>query len=424
MKVERILSVIAAVIVPLPLFITSMAIAYQGTVQPALLLIYLAAAALAWALGIFIGILQDKINGKLYAVVNMARIAVGAAIVIGSAAVLLFSGSNSISMIFFPLALIVCYILGCRLGNGAEPLTFAIMGIFFVEGVFTYPLCYEEKTNGHIFAGIIFALTLVFIVLSAVILNLRNVERVSYKGNGVISLSKPVVRFNVKRTLGFMAALLLFFFLAPPLASLLFDGIKAFVQWLLELLSKLGQTANNVDFGDSDLGNPDNIVYQRNIILEIIMIIAAAVVIALLIKPVINALARFLRNLKMRLGIKEEYRAATSEYVDVYEESGSARSYRTDTFKKAYKAFLREKDPTKKYRLGYKAYMIKLKETAPSDTTGKHLVKGRRVYGDDMRGQLEDTVSGYDSLRYNDKIPTEEELNRLSGMLKDLAKKR
>ncbi len=423
MKAERILSIIAALLVPLPLFIASMAIAYEGVIRLDLLLIYLTAAAVAWILGILAGLLQSKVSSKFYALVNMARIVVGIALAVGSDAVLFLIGSDSISMIFFPLALIACYILGYRLGNGAEPLTFAIMGIFFVEGVFTYPLCYEEKTNGHIFAGIIFALTLVFIVLSAVILNLRNVERVSYKGNGVISLSKPVVRFNVKRTLGLMAALLLFFFLAPPLAGLLWEGIKAFVQWLLELLSKLGQTQNG-NYGDSDIGNADNIVYRRNIILEIIMTIAAAVMIALLIKPAINALAKLLRRIKLRLGIKDEYRATTSEYIDVYEESGYDRRDRTDTFKKAYKAFLREKDPTKKYRMGYKAYMIKLKETAPSDTTGKHLVKGRRVYGDDMSGQLEDAVSGYDSLRYNDKIPTEEELNRLSGMLKNLAKKR
>lgn len=423
MKAERLLSFIAAVLAPLPCLIASV-LSANDEIRLVSSLFCLGGAAVSWLLGIALGMWLKKADKqKAVFILNTMKIAVGVAIAAGCEVLLFLFSVDSRAMIFLPIGLIFCYTMGIRAGNGSECVNFAIMGAFFVSAIFAYPVCASEENNGAAFAAAVFAVTIVFIILSAVIINLRNLEYISHREDGAASLSKSLVRFNVKRTLWIMGILLLVFFLAPPLAGLLWDGAREFVRWLLELLERLGQQPTEVDPVGSQLEEPGNITFRRTFIGEIVMFISVAAVIVLLAKPVINALAKLLRELKRWLGIKDEYRTATSEYTDVYEESGSSRR-RGDTFKKAYKAFAREKDPTKKYRLGYKAYMIKLKETAPSDTTGKHLVKGRRIYGDDMRGQLEDTVSGYDSLRYNDKVPTEEELNKLSGMLKDLAKKR
>ncbi|MDE6579356.1 MAG: hypothetical protein K2K41_02355 [Ruminiclostridium sp.] len=109
-----------------------------------------------------------------------------------------------------------------------------------------------------------------------------------------------------------------------------------------------------------------------------------------------------------------------TEYTDIYQET-DRKSVRDNTFKKAFKAFMREKDLQKKFRLGYKAFMAGLKakelELLPSDTPNCHLEKGNTLTQSE---NLCKTVEKYYGVRYDNAVPTKKDCDIMKTLLKEI----
>ena len=415
MIAERILSFVFAVLAPLPLMITA-STGDNGGMDIGRLALYAAMGLGAWVLSGLLGLVLRKAPEKMYYLIKVAAVIVGMAVVAVCEWLMAITGDNSVSMMFVPLAVMFCYWFGYRLGSDREILPFGAMGTYCVEVVFAYPMCVAFEEEGSIVGStLILIMTAGLIVMGAVILNIRHLEHMSYQGGSrELALSRTTVRFNLKKTLTFSGLLLFLFLFSGFGAKWLWEAVKAFIQWLLDILRNLGGYMDFDMFGDT--GIPDiEIPQNENLFVRIIFyLIAAAIIIAGAIL-LVRYIARLLASLRKYLNIKPEDRTYEASYVDIYEESERQRTQ--STYSKVYRAFVREKDLTKKYRLGYKAFMLLLgrkNENTPSDTTGVHLARGR-IYDGDL---AENVIGKYERLRYHEFVPTREDCEELDRLLK------
>lgn len=414
MIAERILSVIFAALAPLPLMITASA-GNNGGMDIRKFAFYAVLGIAAWLVAMLLGLLMRRVPEKMYGLVKMASIVAGVVIVALCEWLLAITGDNSVSMLFVPLAVVFCYWFGCRLFSDKELLPFGAMGAYCVEAVFAYPMCIAFEEEGNITGStLILLLTAALTVMGAVILNIRHLEQLSYQGGGrELTLSRTTVRFNLKKTLTFSGVLLFLFLFSGFGAKWLWEAIKAFILWLLDLLQNLSTL---IDLEPIDMGRPEiEIPQNENPIVRIIFytIVSAIILVGAIL--LVRYIARLLTSLRKYLNTKTESRSYEASYVDIYEESERQRT--KSTYSKAYRAFAREKDLTKKYRLGYKAFMLLLgrkNENTPSDTTGVHLVRGR-IYDDDL---AENVIGKYERLRYHEYSPTKEDCEELDRLLK------
>ena len=415
MKIERILSVIFAVLAPLPLMITA-ATGDNGGMVLSELAIYAVMGAAAWLISALLGLLLKAVPEKIHYGIKLLTVTVGVIAVIICGLGLIYMESNTVTMILVPLAVIFCYWFGYRLGNGSMLLPFGAMGTYFVEAVFAYPMCCAFEEGDITGSTLIFVITAALTVMGAVIINIRHLEQLSWQGGGTeLKLSRATLRFNVKKTLTLSAVLLFSFLFVRFFATWLWEAVKAFIRWLIEILKNL---ADSFDIEPIDLKPPKPGAMEENDnpIWLILSLLIAVVVIILFIKPLIRHIKALIERIKERLNVKAESRSYEASYIDIYEESESYDP-RSNTFRKAYKAFSKEKDLTKKYRLGYRAFMLLLgrkDENAPSDTTMVHLVRGR-TYDDIL---AENVVGKYERLRYHEFVPTKEDCKELDKLLK------
>ena len=415
MKTERVLSVIFAILAPLPLMITC-ATGDNGGMDIEQFTFYAVQGLAAWLVSAGLSLLMRKVPEKLYALVKMLSIFLGFVVVAICEWLLAATGDNSVSMILVPLSVIFCYWFGYRLGSDRDILPFGAMGVYCVEAVFVYPMCKAFEENNRLGSDLILIITSALIVMGAFIFNLRHLEQLSYQGGGKeLALSKATVRFNMKKTLTFSAVLLFLFLFSGFWAKWLWEAVKAFILWLLELLKNL---SNNIGFDsfDTNLAKPEiEIDKDKNLLVQILFMLIASAVVLFLAYLLIKYMKRLITSLRKYLKIKPENKSYEAGYVDIYEES--ERQRKLSTYSKVYRAFLREKDLTEKYRLGYKAFMLLLgrkNKNTPSDTTGVHLVRGR-IYDGIL---AENVVNKYERLRYHEYSPTKEDCEELDRLLK------
>lgn len=413
MIAERVLSVLFAVFAPLPLMITASA-GDRGGMDIKWLAFYAAMGLGAWLFSGLLGLVLRKAPEKIYYLIKVAAVLVGAAVVAVCEWLMAIAGDNSVSMLFVPLAAMFCYWFGYRLGSDREILPFGAMGAYCVEAVFAYPMCVAFEDEGNtVGSTMILLITAALTVMGTVILNIRHLEHMSYQGGGKeLALSRATVRFNMKKTLTFSGMLLFLFLFAGFGAKWLWEAVKAFIRWLLELFENLSQL---IDFEEIDVGrNEFRIPENENLFVRAIIYLTAAAIIIAGIILLVKHIKKLIASLRKYLNIKPENKTYAS-YVDIYEEI--SRQQKISTYGKAYRAFVKEKDPAKKYRLGYKAFMLLLgrkNKNTPSDTTGVHLARGR-IYDGDL---AENVIGKYERLRYHEYVPTREDCEELDRLLK------
>ena len=396
-----ILSVIMAVIIPFPFIIAGFVSVFEKADY--LCFCYgTALGILSWLLGQLFGFLLKKSRnkGSLYLIRWGLFILCGAFIVLAELYLFTFE-KQSLSVMFIPAAAILWCWFGFRFGSGQTLMPVSVVGIYCVEAAFMYPITdsLEEKSNaGRV---TILAITAVIIVCGVLFFNRRQLNNLSNMGkNRNRPITKATLRFNTKTALAFSGIILFMFFFAGFGARWLWDGAKAVIRFILYLL-----TGNPFEVGEDDsygeLPIPEEppVGIDTSAFWTTVVIAAVVLVIVLLHKPIMELIREFIEDFKKRFG-KAPVSSEEAHYVDTYLNTGT-RSYRRNTFKRAVKAFKREKELTKKYRLGYKAFMVVIDEksdsSSPSDTAKVHLEKGREITD---FGELENVVERYCEIRY------------------------
>lgn len=419
MKTRKILSIIAAALIPYPLIITSLAGTYKTAMTPATLLWFIY-GLISMALGTFTGRWSANANGKMIYAAKLTTVFSGAVCTVICVPFIWLCQMNSFAYIFITSALCMWYILGYRNGQGRELLNNMLLGGFCVESALLFPLC-KSACNDSFVLLIIAALVM---VITMVVINRRQLERLSERGkNETAVISAASRKFNLKLTLIFAALILVPFFFASYGGDIIWELVKIIVRFLLSLFSF---SEENID-AETEIGSlpiPEGIERGDNLWLQIVMAIIVAAGLVLLINPFIKAVKKLIKRIGTALGKKTDSVQKEAVYTDYYEESGNGKKSDT-SFKKAYKAFQKEKDPRRKYRLGYRAFMIRSAELgaepSPSDTTAVHRKKRYEVGTLDF---TDDIIDKYERVRYRDEETEMEDCEIMDKALKKIGGKR
>lgn len=400
-KSSLILSVIMAVIIPFPFIIAGFVSVFEKADY--LCFCYgTALGILSWLLGQFFGFLLKKSRnkGSLYLIRWGLFIVCGAFIVLAELYLFTFEKQNLSTMLTPAAAILWCW-FGFRFGSGQTLMPVSVVGIYCVEAAFMYPITDSFEEKSIVGRVTILAITAVMIVCGVLLFNRRQLNNLSNMGkNRNRPITKATLRFNTKTSLIFSGIILFMFFFAGFGARWLWEGVKEIIRFILYLLA-----GNPLESGEddsySDLPIPDEppAGIDTSAFWTAAVIIAVILVIVLLRKSIMEFIREFIEYFKKRFG-KDATPNEEAHYIDTYLNT-ETRSYRRNTFKRAVKAFKREKELTKKYRLGYKAFMVVIDEksdsSSPSDTAKVHLEKGREITD---FGELENVVERYCEIRY------------------------
>ncbi len=417
MKADRFLSLFMAVLIPFPLLLTGIVSTFEKIPLWAFAF-GIAYAVVSWLLGQLIGGFMKRAGKKAIYIVRAVSVTVGTVIVVFCEIAVFMLGMGSLAPIFIPPAYIFWYWFGFRSGSQQRLISNMIMGGYGVEAAFMYPICASFNRS---YAFYIIILTALLTVLGALLINFRQVSGLSLRGKRENRLlTKACTRFNVKTTLIFCGIILFAFFFCGVGAKWLWEGIKAVIRYFIYLMAWLGSIMDGG--GDFELGSDSAsppIQVTENHLDRIFLWIAYIVLAIIVFKSIVKALKRLYRLIMGKLG-RERAIEEETEYTDIYQETDRKHT-RENTFKKAFRAFMREKDTQKKFRLGYKAFMAGLKakelELLPSDTPNRHLEKGSALTQSES---LYKSVEKYYGVRYDGIVPTKEDCDVMKTLLKEI----
>lgn len=419
MKTEKILSIAAVLMIPFPLLLTALAGEYGAVLTP-YMLPWLLVGLSAMVLGTIAGRWTLAANGKWVYLAKTAALLLGAFCVVFTVAAVFLCLMNSSAYIFLPLAMYLWYFFGYRNGQRRVLLNSMSLGGFCVEAALMFPLCDSACADSYV----LLIVSAMVMVISMVVINRRQLERLSVRGkNEAAVISGASRRYNLKLTLLFAALIFVPFFFANWGADLLWELVKIIVRFLLSLFSFAhGDIEQGWETGVPVI--PEMSTENDNLWLKILAaaIVTAGVILA--VKPFIKAVKNLIRRIGESLGRTADKEGEEAFYTDYYEESGNEKTG-VRGFKKAYREFLRERNPNRKYRLGYKAFMLKLNDLgvglSPSDTTNVH----RKACKEKDAPELADIViDKYERLRYKDEGAETGDCEVIKMMLKRLGGKK
>lgn len=415
MKTEKILSLLITALIPAPLLLTALAGEYGAVITP-YMPIWLLLGLSAMALGTLTGRWTAKAKGKMiYPAKSFAVFTGILCTVIGIAAVHA-CGMNSLTYIFLPLAVYFWYFFGYKNGQGRVLLNNISIGGYCVEAALMFPLCDSACEDSFV----LLIISAFVMVMSMVVINSRQLERLSVKKkNDSTVISGTARRYNLKLTLTFASFVLIPFFFAKWGAKWLWELVKIIVNFLLSLFSL---SFENIDIGEG-FGNsaaPSISLENDTLWFQIIAAVLITAALILAVKPFIKAVKNLIRIIGTALGKKADSEPEEIFYTDFYEESQRKKSENTG-FKKAYRDFLREKEPGGRYRLGYKAFMIRLgeigTEPSPSDTTSAHRMMSRETGASELADIV---IDKYEKVRYKDEEVKMGDCEIMEKMLKEV----
>ena len=417
MKADKLLSLIMAIMIPFPFLIAGMASTFEKIPSWAIVG-GIAGASVSWLLGQLMGGFLKRTGKKAVYIIRALSVTVGIILIVLCETAVFMAGMGSLSYIFIPLSYIFWYWFGFRSGSQQRLISNMVMGGYGVEAAFMYPICASFNKSAAFY---IIILTALLTVLGALLINFRQVSGLSLRGKSENRLlTKACTRFNVKTTLIFCGIILFAFFFCGVGARWLWEGITAVIRYIIYLMALLGAMMDGGS--DFELGNTtDSPPFQitENHWDKIFIWIAYIILAIIVYKPLVKALKRLYRLIMSKLG-RETAREEETDYTDIYQETERGHS-RENTFKKAFKAFLREKNTEKKFRLGYKAFMTGLKakelKLLPSDTPACHLENGSTLTQSES---LYKSVEKYYSVRYDGIIPTKEDCDVMKALLKEI----
>lgn len=380
---------------------------------------FYAAVGFFWAFGkICTSWTQSSAFKKTFkpSAVFLARIAVIVP-VIGFIVIMIVNRLSTGLLLYVLPACIIMYYGGCRsCGRSySDIFTTVWFGCYVVEAVISSLLLmasYDDyiRRTGNLQLCVMFG---IIITLSAVLANQTNIDvRTQQRAGGKSVLPKGLRSYNASIIAGVGAVTVALCLLSGPIASAIVSFIKQIIKMFLNWLRSQedievipDSTLTNENDGEMiawSHGNeaPVEILYAAVFILLFILAIKFRRKILEFIKEIIKPL--FKQDVIETLPFSDEVFEA--------ERSDISESAKRKTEQQLIRQYRREKDPSKRYRLGYLIILLKLERTPfaqlPSDTTDIHAVKETMAFRNENIKQM---VSVYEKIRYGGETPTEEE---------------
>ncbi len=233
------------------------------------------------------------------------------------------------------------------------------------------------------------------------------------------TLPKGLSAYNAAMVLGMTVTGLVLCIFREQIAWVLSQIVLAAVKVMLYLASLFH--AETMPLEQSEEGEIGNGMITSSPWGYLLEVLGAAVIVTLIVifrRQIFAAIKSFFSRLgALFSGRPEESRRP--EFTDVYEEHAHSRSKGdgADSIYAVRRAFRKETDTRRKYRLGYRVLLCRLKgadlRLAPSDTVSVQAERGSAYFGSAMC----EIAEVYEGVRYGTSTPTEQQLSDLSGLV-------
>lgn len=379
-----------------------------------------------------VGYLAGKIIAVAHfpkAVKPLAIFASRVAVLLPVAAFVLLTELLDLSAMLYLYALpagIIAYFSGYR-AYGQEYSDLFSMGwfaLFFVASIIAC-IILNFSNVPDLYSAAVLQLCVVFglmIVLASLLANQTNIDqRTRQRSSGKSVLPNGLRGYNAMLIAGISAATVALFLLAKPTATLIVRGISAFIALILKLIRDHGaEPEYEASLGGEAVGNladpADNTFHN---IAWALFIILALIAVIRFRKQILNFFKDLFAPL-FRESKREFSQPFADEITDTISKSDSERAHRRSE-QQLLRRFRKESDPRKKFRMGYKLFMLRLSQSAfpllPCDTTSVHAQKGVCAF---QRGDIDEMVRVYNEVRYGGKIPAPNQLEAQQRLIEEI----
>lgn len=323
------------------------------------------------------------------------------------------SVANIDYMLRFCLVLfyLLCYFIGCYSYGKSFADVFPIgwLGGYVIETIILYFAFGAFVPEQLIKTGqtVMLVMFIVECAFAAVLINQTNIlVQASRRSETRGMLPKNMRAYNLLLISGVSSLLLLAYVFRDFIASVLFNICKALVDLVLFLMTILPTSEIPPEEEEDVIGAAEGTLQQVDDTSMIIMVALILLVIFLLRKQIIKEIRQLVRRIGAFFSEKKKDGTEYSEaYFDEYEELDRAdtRERKPETLKSCLREYSRERNGEKKFRLGYKAYLLWLRDyriqPLPSDTAARHEKKGEQLSNN--QGLCKKIERYYNELRYD-----------------------
>ena len=260
--------------------------------------------------------------------------------------------------------------------------------------------------------------TILIIILGANLINQMEITKLAFQRKDTVPLLPKNLRgFNCRLLNVLLAAILALFLLKDVFAGWLGGLFSLAARAFVNLISGFSGSTAEAEEESVGLGLPDySYTKQESPSLLYLLAAVAAILLIIAFRKQIGGFFRSIwTSIRTMLGKKSVSDSRSEAYTDyVYHVEKGGR--RKNPYKAALREYRRERNPSRRYRAGYKAFLCRLlvsgKQPEPSDTVEKQLQNAP-----DDSEQIGRT---YSSLRYNNGEISNEDLAEMDRFLKKL----
>jgi len=402
----------AAVVFP---FVFGVDINTYGNISVPRLLYYYGVGTVIFMLG-FLGTFVSKKHPKLQIPLRIFGV-----LTWGAGFLSLLIHGDGVTVFALGVLCVFMFFIGERFGykNFADmfPLSSFAFYIVLTIGCFIFVKVAAEEAINQTAADIVVGAFAFEFVAAALLVNQSGIfERANMRRETRTALPKGLSAYNAALILGFTVTMLILLVFRRPLAWLLEQICIIFMRvifWFSQLF-----TADRYSIQESEAGEIVQQGYAQNGItylfeaLVVVILIVLAIVFREKILKAIKAFFSMLGNLFS--GHPEE--SLRPDFIDVFENYNSKhrRSYENDNIYAVRRKYNSEKDPTRRFRLGYRIMLMRIRSVnqrlTPSDTVSVHSERGTEFFG---REPMEEITHIYDGVRYGEIIPDKTQLEKI-----------
>lgn len=417
-KILKALAVISFGLVTFPFVFTNDVIAFEN-ISPLRILAYYGGFSVIFLIGYAFA--RCSYNRKLLTVIMRA---VGVLSFASGFIMLLWT--NSLSIIFaVGTSSVLWYFLGVRAcrKHYADIFPAFMFGVYIVVTLISY-LFHGTIPVSELKEPVQSTVIIAFMIemcLAALLINQSNIyDKANRRRETRTMLPKELSLFNAVLVLGVTLTGLLLYVFADEIIwavkNIAFLIIKLFV-----LIMQGDVATSEVETGVGGTPEVGIVPSEPSVAGEILFLILLICAFLFIRKPAIKAIKNFIKSV-IGFFVKETDKSLPEpEFVDIFENiSYVRRKSRSLGYPELMKQYKSEKNPTKKYRIGYGILLKQLlfckADIKRADTVTVQREKGREICG----AELKNVTDCYNNLRYDDAQVTEADLSALDKLITDM----
>lgn len=264
---------------------------------------------------------------------------------------------------------------------------------------------------------------LIEVLIAAILINQTNISVHTNRRKGTNALIPKGLRAYNMGMIALVAVLFGAFYTFRNQIGYVLYQLYRLIMWLVfRFMSIFSAEPVDLSFNVDEIAGEASQIREGNdlvtFILKIVFIAGCAAAVIIFRKKLLAVLKSFADIFRRKDNLTDNKDSAFTDYYEkiVYEKKNKREK---NTLKAAIRAYKREQNPEKKYRLGYRSFMLwmKMNHIPPSrsDTANTHFDKSKGAFADS--DTLSEIVNLYNSIRYNSSDVTAENLAEMDKLI-------